>query len=411
MLLARHFQRPSRLSYLWLRRFLVGTASASAMVGIAGSLTAAEWSLRPSLIGSAEYLDNLTLRARRNGEPDKVWRNTLEGGARFAYRTEITEISIRPTLRLTRFPGDSQFNSEDRALNLNATHRTERSLFSLLGRYALDTTLSSSDSADDVDDDTDLVRSVGERVRMRIAPSWRYALSERTDLDMRVDYRAELNDNDSSIDYSYTTLSGGVTHKLTERDELSLALQTARFEPRNSRDKVDTVSAVVELKHEFDPTLSASAHIGWADSNFRFSTATASGADDNNALFGLGLRKELPLTSLEADFARTLEPSSSTGLIRRDQLKLSAIRQITEHVTGGLNFRYFKRRPLTDDPAFNDREYARFDASVSYRVTREWSLDWRYRYSWQEDEGEGTAKGNAVLLQLRWQGRKQAISR
>lgn len=390
------------------RQPIVSALIACALIAIAGNVIAAEWSLRPSVSTGVEYIDNLTLRARSAGTPgdESVWKSTVEGRARLRYRTERTDISLTPRLKISRFLGASEFDSEDYEVDLDSSHQTQRSVFALPARYVVDTAISSEFS----DDNADLIRSAEERRRLRVAPSWTYAYTERTDVDLRIDYNMERSDDPDRTEFDYTAISAGGRHRLTERNELSLQLQGARFDVAGSRERVDSVSALFGVTHAFDETLSASANVGWVESSFRVPAGFASLDDERGILYGAGLRKELPRTRFEAELARRLVPTASAGLVRRDQVTVSAVRELSEKVTGRLDFRFFRRRPLVENASV-DRDFARLRVNLTYRLNREWSLDWGYRYSWQLDDDTERAKGNAVLVRLRWQGGTQAISR
>lgn len=408
-------------------------------------LPAAEYLFKPVLSERIELDDNRRLSLQEDTE--NVGSITT-AGFDGEINTERTRIRLMPRFILRRYAREKDIlDREDFRFDSEAEHETERMRFGV--EAGIEFRGSVTSVTEELDVPTDTRRNVDQRKR-RIQPSWTYAWSERTALQLDLSYQDTVNDEvetTSLSDYRVYSASAGATHNLSERDQISLTAFVSRFEsPSQTRRRTqtdgaleaetrsrresttDTLGAQLGYARALTETLSGNVSAGPRFSDTRSQsrveqdqflvapglgrilvsqtdTGTVSMDETSTGLaINAGLSQALERTDWEVSFTRSLSPTADGDLQERDRFDARFRYKLRRHLVGSLNGIYYTDSDLGGED--NDRTYSRLLAGLRWRLDRDWTLSGFYRYRRNERErNDAAAESNALLITLSYRSR------
>jgi hypothetical protein len=408
-------------------------------VGLAGAALAAEWSVTPRLGVRMEYDDNRRLSldcpARSTEEectpPTGTFGTVVDAAAQLAWATQVSTVSVTPRLRASRYQEDPDLlDSDDQYLDLIASTRSERARYGLDGNMSLETVQTSETIADQ--EGVSLRRRNVQipRDQWRLRPSWSYTLSERNVLSLDanltwVDYGSEGRTGAAGgyVDYNFYVANASLAHALTERDTISGFAYFSRYE-RDVLDSVtDSVGFQVGYELALTETLKGSVAVGLVRSDFSSDSQRIEVAGrelvipglettEDGQLINASLTQTLERGSWSVTASRTLSPTGEGVLVTRDELRGNLTHGLSQRLEGRLGVLAFADSSVGGQGQRSDRDYARVELGLRYRLTPYWSVTGQYNYRYEKyDTNPDAADSNALWLTVNWQGNKWATSR
>ncbi len=104
-----------------------------------------------------------------------------------------------------------------------------------------------------------------------------------------------------------------------------------------------------------------------------------------------------------------MNPNAAGFEVQRTELRLNYRRQLNDRLNGRLGFRFYSDDAVGDTlNRFNERDYFRGEAELSWAWTPTWSIVAQYRHTRQERETFSTdASSNAISVGLRYTGLRE----
>jgi hypothetical protein len=174
-------------------RALPAFASLALALGLSApssGLQAAERTIAPDIRVGGHIDDNARLREGDEGQIE-ISGGFIDLALLAQWRTPTSETQLRPRVRSARYPGDEDEDRDDLYLDFSTRSTGQRTQWILRGNYAKEEVIRGGNTrVDFADPDLDVPED-GETGRIderrdrdlwRIAPSFSYELSERTDI-------------------------------------------------------------------------------------------------------------------------------------------------------------------------------------------------------------------------------------
>ena len=139
----------------------------------------------------------------------------------------------------------------------------------------------------------------------------------------------------------------------------------------------------------------------------------AGGESDTNPVWDINLVNKLETVTLLAQVKRSVNASGAGRVSSRDSFNLSVKKQFSDRVDGGLGIRAYTTERLSGDPdTFEERDYAQFRARLAYALSRSFSVEADYRYTYSDrSTTTGSGKSNSIVLWLTYQPNAMKTSR
>ena len=357
------------------------------VVSLSVDVQAGYWFWRPQLTASLDYQSNLTLNAT---EKESAVREAVETSALLGYENEQTRLALDSRISAQLVQGVEDRNTVDVSFDLASAYQTERDIYSLNTRLVLDTTLTSELEAGG----TGFVRERKGRTLIQVAPSWRHALSENDSFVLSaaaLDVSYEDEERIPLTNYQYFTFSGGYAADLFERWRLNANVQFARFE---SNATTETVTGLIGLDWEMDEINGFSGNVGLSRASSDQSSASG---EDIEFRFGFDYRIVLENGRLNMAINRTESPDGSGELRTADALNLDWLQEFDSTLRLRVSAQFGESEGVQTD----SREYRSSSVSLIKDLSRDASLELKYRTFWQGFDTDPSATNNVVQISFR----------
>lgn len=402
---------------LWLCAPLLGAPAANAA-----------WDFAPEFSIAAESDDNPRLiaddAAAALGQDDAATRLLAEARLQFVNNGERGELSFAPALRTDAYmdEADDDLQSTDGFLRATGQYRWERSLAGFGADFSNERILGSeflTATPDDFDvvapdpTDTALLGLNERRRRMIVSPYTEITTGGQH--TVRVDARLQDVSYDGGVlttrsDFTEGALGTQYVRRLDERSTLTGGAQVSRFEADRNGNETDTVGVELGFTRSLSALWSLNLSIGAQSSDATFIDVDGllTTRAEDNATFGLGLRKRSELARLNVDVLRNVSPDSFGFLAVRNQIRLTMSRQMSPNLNGLLAVRAINTDGAGDDGA-RDRSFGRLELGLDWALAELWSLFVEYGYSTRQDEftdrASVDARSNTFSLGFMYRGR------
>lgn len=423
-------------------RGLRAGVAAALLAVLSGGALADEWSVTPRLTEAVTYRDNPLLRT---GDDDQeVFGSQTTLAADLTWRTETSEARFTPSYLVNRYDDlKDALNNEYQYYDLELSSRTERLRYGVTGGLTLDTTT----STEAIEQEGQLgvervVRDVQvDRNRLSLRPYLSYVLTERTQASLSLDWTSVTYDDDRSagyVDYDYAVLNASLGYALSERDTVSGILYYSVYEREpfeafsgalGFQDVTATTTNLglqIGYEHAFTETLRGSVAVGGVRSEYEADPdilpASILGdvvflpADTASTEYGqlitASLRQKLERGQWDLDLTRNLSPTGDGFLVSRDEVRTSYRYELDPYTSTRVTLVGLKDENLGSRTDIENRDYARVEAGLSYRLTPYWTLSGRYDFAYQKYENaDDSATSSALWVSIAYQGDKWAVSR
>lgn len=390
------------------RRFSAAPLLVLGMLAASDSATA-DWRFDPILRLAWDYDDNATL-AWRTDEEESI--NGAIGEASLEVRNvgENSTFMVRPMLRSRKYDGNLNRDADDQFLDLQAAWRGVRNQFRLNGVYAREAVrtaeLADADLDTDIDpdeipdDETGRVTSRERRSRMRIIPRWSLQLSDVSSLEtdliyLDVDYSQQDPGVQTLFDYTDTRL------RMTYSRSFSTATagRLSVFARDYGTERIGGDRTGYGFSAGFDRALSETvqfrATVGLEQTELDDPLPETS--SDPNIVGDISLVRNLQTIRLLAQYRQRISPSGRGQLVRRDEVNLRFVRDLTDKFSSGLGVRAYSVDSV--DGLASEQQYVQLRGLVAWRVSRSFTIEADYRYTVLNREiiGEG-ANSNRITV-------------
>jgi len=421
---------------------LSGRASLSALLIIlSGIVSAAEWTISPSLNVRESYNDNIRLTTLKH---PNVTTTTIQPKVDFGWATERTNINLLGDWRYNRYAGDPNLkNRTDSTYKLKSAYKTELSEFFLDANYVNDTTLQQEEYNEDIGQ----TLTQEDRLSKQLAPAWSWNLNEQTNLRFDLQYQDvayEKSILSSYNDYTYDSAGVTYTYRWTERDQVYVIVNNSRYESKKrpfilanemvsfSRyigSNSNTKQYQAGIRHQFSSTSTMQLLYGqrYTDSQTLYQVCTQvqnfpppcldtgetqTSSSSKSPVYTFSYDKGFELTKFDISLSRTVIGSGLGSEMDTDSLNLNVTHQLTEKTTLGFKFMGYQRIAVNPDFSRNDQTYFRGDIKLGWRLDRNWSLSTFYRHTRQKYKSrDAIATSNNISLNIRYVWDKLSKSR
>lgn len=387
---------------------------AAAALGGLGALVAAPagaaaWEFNPRIEAGYLYDDNYRL-ATPGGEID-VSGPLLDAELELRTLTETGEFSLRPRVRATYFPDNSELDAVDFFTVLDWRRRGQRVDTRLRGDF------SSQDIVGSEQPDVDFGGELGEpdlgdagrvlvenrRMRLALRPSMNFDVSERRELQFEAGYSDVSFDeqvSNAQVDYTTAEIAAGLLTRVNERINFTTRLRGARYDI-DSRDQA-TNGYGAELQWDRRTAAETRSYLRFGAQNVELVDG-----DSNLAwLAGAGITFLIGRNELFLDLSRNVGPSSAGVVVARDQLRLRWSRAFSPRLAliAGLRGTHDEDIDDGDLSTFTERSYATGDLGLEWRWQEEFSLRVAYDYTWQEfQDAANDATSSGAMVSITYQ--------
>jgi hypothetical protein len=321
-------------------------------------VSAAEWSLQPTVSWISDHDSNRRLSVTRKEADEGAWL-TLDASLKRA--TETSEITLQPHVQLQRFSGDAELDSNDGSLLLSGIERLERWTVSGSAQYSRDSTLTTELF------DTGIIDTASRREARAGSFSVSRLLTERQALQ-------------GSASYSDVTFPGGLRFGLVGYRYPSVALtysfsytsrltfsatgfgsqSTAPVVHYESRD----AGARLGIEYSFSERTKLSISAGMDESH-------VNGAADTGTVWAIRATRDAERTQWSLSYDHSVQPSGSGTLVLRDAAILSATRGVAPTLYATASLTNIRNADLGSQLQY-DRQYFAGDLGLEWRASPQW---------------------------------------
>ena len=369
------------------------------------ALQAAEWSFDPSAIVAVGYETNAALTVDPH---NAVSEAILIPGLVVRRVTETSAVDFGLLAAATYYSGNEFEDTVDGRVVLSSfVQSTERTKLGLDASSRWDhmfrTTVTSPGTGDIQDIDIGLTTTKVRRNWSELEPSLRYALSERSSVELR--YRltdVEFGDVGESglVDYQQHYVSGVYSYRLTDANNLIVVIHGSQYRPASGTDS-DTEQLLVGIEHRFSPT----ANVGFQAGVGKTTETMEDGSQVDISTYVLEARaaQQSELSRLEAVISHDIQPSGIGQSVSANQVRFDWGRNLSPTTTFRLRARVLRSEALEGPDPTVDGRYAEAEIGADWALAPEWSLGVRYQYRYRKFDADlDSAQSNGVFAGLSW---------
>jgi hypothetical protein len=361
----------------------------------ATSVQGAEWKIDPLIRAAANFDDNATLSFRTDNE-ESISGYILEGSARFAYASEITNFFVTPILRYRDY-GDPRFDENEQFLRAQFDHETQRNDFGIRANYDREAIRTAERSDADLDiDDPDEIRDEGTgRVFLQGRRERIELLSARLayrDIQYENKFAGLLND--------YANGRANVSYRRAWSPRYSAVVTgTYRLYKADGRDEVTGYGVRAGLEGALSENTRLRVLAGFETTDDEFGESVRKPVGD------VSLVRRLQTITLLAQYRRSISGGGSGIVSSRDEINLNLTRRLNERISAGLGVRAYATNALEGDAVnFDERDYVQLRAQFIWNLSRKWFVEADYRYTFLNRQLIGeSANSNDITIWLSYQ--------
>lgn len=383
-------------------------------IPVAHTASAAQYYLQPQAELAAESHSNITLDAASDAASVEGYVGTASAIVGIA--TPRSETTLTPRLRYRDYPDLDDSNSLEGWLDLASSYRTARSTLNVFGRYQHEDGLTaelpeaqfdSSNSNVSTTPETGRVRVGATRQSFLLGPSYRYAMTQRWDLDLAAQYqRMDYNPDDTSqfIDFDFYQANAGVNRKLTELMDLGLGAHAGHYRARLGDSTTDFTGVDLSTEWRWSKTFVARGHVTFEQ--YKMDQTLPLVINDTKDAWGadFSLERKLQISTILFNIGRTVTPSGSGGMYYADQVRVEYDRQLSQRLTWVTAVRFLREDALSAETG-SSRDYLQGEMQLKWLITPTFYVRGGYRHVYQEYESDpGAARDHVFSVSLGYQG-------
>jgi len=384
-----------------MHTLLVFAAALTLMLGAVTPASADSWEFAPRL--ELGYLYNDNYRLDFAGDEIDVSGGTLDVTLPIRLISQVRRAEIAPRVQSTLFPGDRDEDSTDYFVKGLFEQSGQRSVYGVDARVSREDVVRSELPGADVDSDlgepdegdSGRVLQRNQRDMIRVAPYWRYDVSQRHRVEAGgyyLDANFEKDFAGAQQDFTDADIYAGWGYLLSQRSSLTFRGRASRYETAFDS---DAYGAEIEWRSDYSETSQVYLRLGGQ----RTELDRGGGDFDTSVIGGAGGRWTWPTTNVFADLTRSVGPTSAGVVVDRNQLRVRLQRALRPRLSMLVGARATRDEPVQEASTHPTRKYVTGEVGFDWRMTRAWSVVGLYHYIWQEYSDEPADRSsNAISL-------------
>ena len=369
---------------------------------LGASLTcqAGDYIFEPVFSANERYEDNLLLQVN----PSHVdWISTLSPAVRLGYLLENGELVANFRCNQLIYHNQSALDAAEKLLNANYNYNGERFDFELNGDHSIQSSLTTELGAAG---SGRLSNVQILRTSRLIAPTFSYHLTERDTLQLGYSYNdvtyEKRNTSNGLVDYTSQQMSTSASHKLSERQLVSLSGSYSLFKAPSVDQSSTTLNYQAGWQYSFNEKMQLGLSIGMRNTDTEFQGGKSKSSTSGHT-FSANVNRATEWGSISVNAGQQLSPASTGQQQQNTSVSASTIYNINERWYTSLNANYLKSA-AAGGTSSNDRTYATLSPALNWRWTPETKLELSYSYRQQKFDNENDARvGDSVQLQFSYQ--------
>lgn len=396
----------SRLAFAcWLMPLLLAGASAA---------QAQQWFFSPEIGIGVQYVDNP--RLEETGDTDSITGGVVNIGAAFHRNTQTSSMVIRPSIELERYSSGRNEDSDAYFLDFDGEKEGQRSNWRLRGNFRRQQVLRGETTSPEIDDigvDDDLQTGTGqtffrrERDMLRLSPGFTFDFTERTSVSANVNFLGVRYDTEAvgeAVDYTNVRADTAIGRALTPDSSVEFGVFAATYDPDGISRETESLGARARYEKDVSDISSFFIEVGAQDAEIQSSNDAQNDVSETSFLWNMGYSRQLERTRWRFDLGQQVTPSGSGAIVERDLYRAIMHHQLRPRWTLGLSAVFLNTDALGREDvggSLIDRDYLRTRATLSYQMTRNWTVEGRYSFTNQDFASiPGDAQEHAVRLWL-----------
>lgn len=383
-----------------------------------GPAVAAERTIAPDIRLGATYNENPRLLEGPAGDEEDIWGGFLDLGARAEWRTPTSSVLVRPRVYLAQYPNDDEWDAEDYYLDFAARRRGLRSRWALTGNYAYQYVLRGEQTRVDFGDPelddpsqigTGLVDSRQRRTLWRVRPEYAYDVRTDTTMGLGLNYQdasysgAELGAR-TLRDYTDGRAEVFLERRISERNSIRGTIFTSRYEADQINNVTDSNGLTVRYESKYTEVTTLYVDLGVQHAEIEAGADNQVDISDTGYLLEVGGRTSWERTDIRFAGGRTVLPSGDGFLRSVDRFRLNLRHQIQPRWFGELGALVEQSDAFGSENDFDVRDNYRATARLGFNLTRAWTIEGTYTYSYQDyDAIPGSARSDEFFLSVNYQ--------
>ena len=371
---------------------------------------AQSWRFEPAVRAGFEYDDNSTLNVRTDEEVE-LRGYLIDMSVTARYASPATSFFVQPRFLFRNYPDEGDFNSEDIFIRSNYTHTGTTNTYGF--RINFDSqairTAERTDSDLDIEDPEDIpdnesARSFrfGTRDNWRIAPFWRYQISDTSSFGVDASYvDASYDDQLVEVlnDYTDARVNLGYRKTISPAATLVFKATVRRYESSDALSEIDGYGLTGGFERALSEKMRLSATIGLERTNTLISDT------DPEVVGDVTLSRNLKTIRLFVQYKRSITASGIKSLSIRESISLNFRRRLSDKISAGLGARIYKSRGFADASTVDDRNYIQLQAAFAWYLGPTFTMEVDYRYSIldRQDVFSESSNSNRINLWFTWQ--------
>lgn len=378
---------------------------------LADAAFAQAWVVSPSISLSQEYEDNFRLDT--DSPNDQVFTTVLSGEVEASRLTEVLDLRAFARYDAIHYEGDDDdlADKHNQFAGLGSLYRTELGEWELDGSYRRDTverTLNVLidpgeviiDPGEDIDEN--LSRRQVRRERILIQPAWRRSLTELTEVELAYEFNDTSYDEPEGInftDFTEHTVTGQLFRDITQRTTLNGIVDVNFYRGDEDRE-FDNYALSGGIDHEFSELLQVGAELGVRFTSFE--TPDEEDGEETGFVGSVYGERNAESNSTRLEYRRQVLPSGAGELLETDLFTVRLNQELQPNLGFLLQGRFFRTRSDVEGST-NDRYYASIEPGLRWALTQDWSVDFFYRYEWEErDVDDDSADNHVAFISLNY---------
>ena len=349
-----------------------GALGAAVLWCAAVDARAAEWSGDATVFVRQEYNDNILMTPAAH---EAVLGTTASGALALRRAMEQFQLNLTGLTELTHYVSHQHLDTTNYNAALDSTYTAGRATWGLDASATQDLTLGGELQ------ETGIVLTRTRRQMWSAAPSWSWALTERTTLQWQYQFtRVHYPGVPGVTDYLTHVGIADVIDAVTERTTLTAKAQFTDYDAAALRYQSQDGSLQVGVTHHLSERTTASL-FGGAD--LTLSRAVAVQDLQSGWVLNASLEHRSERFRLSGSASHDIHPSGAGYLVQVDHLAVQASRELLWNVTALASGDLYRTTALRNDIAIPDNHYQTVSAGLSWAWREHWTVEANYRYAKQ----------------------------
>ena len=387
---------------------------AAAFLGAPPESLAQQWVMTPVVEIGVQHIDNP--RLQETGDTENITGGLLDVAGELRRNTQTSSVLFRPGVAIYRYSGDTDEDSEGYFLDFDAENNGQRSNWRFAANFGREEVFRGETTSSEIDDvgvDDSVQTGTGrttvrrERDQLRVRPGFTFEFTERTALEMDVNYidtQYDTQEIGEAVDYTNSRADAAIVRSLTPDSWVEVGVFASIYEPDAVDRDTDSVGARVRYEKEVTDISSFFIEVGGQDSELPAPGLPGTEVSETSFLWNIGYARRLERTRWRFDVGQSVTPSGSGFLVERDMYRATMQHQLRPRWSLMLSAVLMNTDTLGADDltvTANDRDYAQGRVELGYQMTQNWTIEGLYGLTYQDfADTPGDAQEHEVRLSL-----------